>query len=128
MMKVFTLKMGTIQTGLAVGFGHRPLNKLPLQQGENDHSEPTVSIHRTENRMVAGEAGDEEARQNQEAAALVLVRLGPRSTDAPQPHVSVTRVRSVHERGRSSGSARSGLLAPPTRAEGCARSLGRTCT
>lgn len=35
---------------------------------------------------------------------------------------------SVRERGRSSGSARNGLLAPPTQAEGRARSLGRTCT
>lgn len=31
LVKVFTLKMGMIQTGLLVGFGHRPLNKFQLK-------------------------------------------------------------------------------------------------
>lgn len=30
-VELFTLKMGMIQTGLLVRFGHRPLNKFPLK-------------------------------------------------------------------------------------------------
>lgn len=115
MMKVFTLKMGTIQTGLLAGLGHRPLNKFPLKQGENNEgnhwfpeAEGTVFIHKTQNRNVAGEADDEEARQNQQEAASAPVpqnpelRLDPCSMNAPQPPcASVTSASRVCDRARA---------------------------
>lgn len=146
---MFTLKMGTIQTGLLVGFGHRPLNKFPLKQGENNegnHSLPeaerTVFIHITENGNVAGEADDGEARQKRQEAASAPVlqnpqlRLDPCSMNALQPQSPQSRQRHacavVHECGHSPGSAptaHTGLLAPPTQVKRCdARSLGCTCT
>lgn len=99
MMKVFTLE---IQTGLLVGLGHRPLNKFPLKQGENNegnHSfpeaEPTLFIHKKENPNVAGEADDGEARQNQSRTS----RTGALVLQNPElrldlSHVSVTPVPS----------------------------------
>lgn len=46
-IKVFTLKMGMIQTGLLVGFGHRPLNKFQLK----GRAQRTASGH-THTRVV----------------------------------------------------------------------------
>lgn len=107
-MKVFTLKMGTIQTGLLVGFGHRPLNKFPLKQGENNegnHSLPeaerTVFIHITENGNVAGEADDGEARQKRQEAAEPAAPAG-----SMQHERSTASVASVTSASRMCGRAR----------------------